>query len=258
MNATELPLDEMILENSIRIRRPDKGAQKIFARMSELNPENPRVTEFAKYLSYESIVNGFKPERGAIDVMEKLYLSKNIPVLAYALAHIYLNHGAVTLNSDEILRRAAARCETDGIIYPVFKLIKDKTILTPYIEKNRAFMYKSRAGRTAALYYKPSGTENFSRIEMKYAGFGVYLAHVTHFYGEKLVYYISEETAAGSVAGQEQTVENTRVHVLDDKDDAFYAINDALVFERMFKYDRVEEIITDRLKEFPRVKSWIM
>ncbi len=63
---------------------------------------------------------------------------------------------------------------------------------------------------------------------------------------------------SGSIVTKEAETENNKMTILQEASDAFYTINNALVYEQMFKYDRVEEIITERLQDRQRIKGWII
>jgi hypothetical protein len=273
MNAADAQLDSIILENAVRILRPDRGAQEIFARMYGFMPESPLIGMFAYYCSYEMIINGFKPEYNVVDILEELYLKNAEPVFGHALTHLYYERGTETAKTAEVIKNVIAYCERENVYYPPLEKLKDKSLLTPYIEKNRAFLHKAYPGRKVVLNYTADNTRErkftgdmgagigkWRRADMKYIGFGLYNARVTCFYGEKILYRVSEEMPTGSVSGTETHLTENRVHQLKDLsgEDEFYRINEALILEQMFKYDRVEDIITDRLKEFPRVKGWIL
>jgi hypothetical protein len=237
---------------------------------------------FALYASYEAIVNGAKPEYETIEVMEKLALGplyepaekedagqdavrgRDARFVYYGLCHVYANHNITTFHSEEIFRRAMILCETDGFIFPIFKDIKDKALLTPYIEKNQPFIYKAGKGKRVFLHYRvhgggsPAGSGEYIKKQARYVRFGIYAACVPVFFGEKLSYHFSEEAATGSIETKESQAENNLIHLVENSSDLYYIINNAIIYESMFKYEAVEEIITNRLKEAPRLKAWLV
>jgi len=258
MAAPERSLDEIILENAIFTHAPDNGAQRVFVRMCEMDSGNALAADFAQYMAYEMIANSLRPARDTIGCLERLFAETGEPFLAYALAHTYLAHEVKTAQSTDILAQAIRLAEADGILFPIFKQLKDKTVLTPYIEKNRPFLHRSAPGKTVILYYKTENGEAYREQPMRYTRFGLYLAHVPHFFGETLTYYISEQMSAGSVSSKEAAVQNERPHLLDTSGDPFYALDDALINEHRFRYEQVESMITERLRERPRIKSRII
>lgn len=258
MSCPEQGLDEIILSNAIWMHKIDGGTQKIFLRMLELNRSNPLINDFALYLAYEIIINGFTPEPEVIESLEALFLYNDEHFLGYALCHYYINNNIDTLSSDKIIGRCAGFCEEDGFIFPVFKQVKDKKLLTPYIEKHTPFMYKGFSDKKADLFYRLEGDSEFKKKEMRYARFGLYFAHITHFYGEGIEYYFGEQTSGGSTLTKTGRAENNSVNLIEEPEDDYFAINNAFIYEQMFKYDKVEEIITARLAEAPRIKGWIV
>ncbi|MCL2703199.1 MAG: DUF5717 family protein [Defluviitaleaceae bacterium] len=267
LNAPSEILDENIINNAIWTRRFDPGAQKVFAAFFSRSPQNPYIMAFALYAAFEAIINHAKPEYETIEVLEKLALgpmpedaggAADIRFIHYALCHIYLGHGITTFSSGEILRQAIAFCETDGIIFPVFKEIKDKSLLTPYIEKNQTFIYRGGKGKRVKLLYKPANASEFAQKSMRYIRFGLYAAGIPVFYGEKLNYAVSEESATGSIMTKEAETQNSVMRIVENTGDMYYVINNAIIYESMFKYEAVEEIINGHLKEVPRVKAWLM
>lgn len=267
LNAPSDILDENILNNAIYTRRFDIGAQKVYNAFFDRRPDSPHVLAFAMFAAYEAIIAGAKPEYETIEVLEKLALGpvaddeswdEDIRFVHYGLSHIYLNHSISTVNSVKILRRSMRYCETDGFIFPIFKEVKDKSLLTPYIEKNQPFIYKGGKGKRVVLFYKSASDADFVQKNMRYIRFGLYAANLPVFHGETLQYMISEEASSGSIVTKEAQVENNLMRLVENAADLYYIINNAIIYESMFKYEAVEEIITEHLREAPRVKGWLL
>ena len=254
MSVSDQRLDEMILQNAIFTHTPDTGAQRVFTRGCDAGGGDA-VSAFAQYLAYEIIVNGFTPAYETIDCMEALFLRTGDHFTAYALAHVYLAQSTQTVRSADVLQQAVLLAEEDGFIFPIFKQLKDKTIITPYIEKNRPFIYKAPPDRRVLLVYRTSDNGAVTELPMRYIRFGLHMAHITHFFDETITYQFCEQMLTGSVLTKEDSVTNSRLPLLEDMDDAFYAINSALIHERMFKYEQVEAIIAEHLQPLPRIKG---
>jgi len=258
MGEAEAGLYTKILEIAIRTRSgAGKSVQGIFAKMVELSADSDIARDFAAYLSYEIIIGGLVPEYDAIYAMEKLCGSDD-DFIAYGLAHVYIKNSVTTANSQEILRRATVLARDADIIWPVFKEIRDKNLILPYIEKNMPFVYRGRAGHTVSMHYKAAGDADYTEVPMKYLRFGMFVCYIPLFYGEELEYYYKEAITghSSSITTVPTKIANNRPHLLEKTADLYYIINSALVFEQMFKYDKVEEIVTERLaeKEPPRAK----
>jgi len=257
MGEADAGLYTKILEIAIWTRNgTGKNVQSIFVKMSDLSPKDEILHDFGIYLTYEIIIGGLVPEYDAIHALERLFQATDEAFLAYGLAHVYLKNSITTGNAPEILGRAIDAARDADIIWPVFKEIKDKNLISSYIEKNMPFVYRGKAGNAVSLHYKAMGEADFEEVPMKYLRFGMFMCYVPLFYGEELEYYFKESIATGSITTVPAKIANNRPHLLEKTADLYYIINSALVYEQMFKYDRVEEIVTTRLteKEPPRAK----
>ncbi|MCL2462248.1 MAG: DUF5717 family protein, partial [Defluviitaleaceae bacterium] len=242
MSVTEIGLDEKILENSLWMHKLDAGSQKAFVRMAQNSPENPLTERYAYYCVYEMIANKAKPSYETLLILEKMYDKNKDEILAIGLAHAYLLHDALTFRTEAILAAAIEAQEKMGVLFPIFAGRRDKTGVSAYIEKNRAFLYKGLPGKDMRLYYKAGDDADFRWKRMKYFRFGIYLCAVPQFYGEEIVYYYSETHPTGSISTKEETVRDTGVYINEDSEDPYFTINNALIYEQMFKYDEAEKM----------------
>ncbi len=272
LSAPQENIDAIILKNSIWAHSLDKGTQMVFVRMYENSPENELIGMFTYYCIYEIIINGVKPEYETIEVLEKIFAKYNDKILGYGLSYVYLQHNITTLNSDEIIKKSLIFMQSDGILFTIFKNCKDKKISSPYILKNTPFIYRSVPNKDVYVYYKFDQNEEFKRKKMKYFRFGIYLSKVIHFYSEKLIYYFCEQLPTGSIVTKEYTITNNNIFIADQNnnlvglpktsselsDIQYFAINNALIYESMFKYEQVEEIITHSLKDILKVRGKLL
>lgn len=257
MNVTEPRLMEIILKNSVEMHIFDEESQLVFAEMYENDPNNELVGAFAYYCIYEMIVNKSKIEYEALNVLERIYIQTKDRLLAYGLSHNYLQNKTDTLDTENILKDALKFMEEDNLTFPVFKNIKDKNLTTPYIEKNEPLIYIGAPKKDVYVYYRIDDGQKYRKEKMRYFRFGIYMCNIALFYGEKLSYYFSEEKASGSIDTKEFNLQKDRLYVNDKEMDSYFNINNALVYEQMFKYAEVESIITEMLKEqkITRAKS---
>ncbi len=253
-NIQDIRLYEIILKNSLYTHSFTQSAEKAFAQIYKKDFEHQLIGIFTYYSIYEIIINNARPQYETIDVLEKMFNKYGDKLLAYALCTVYIEHELQTKNSVNILESAARSLEADGFMLPVFKKLKDNGAKTPYIEKIEPFIYKGSPNKDIYFYYKTDEDEKFSFKKMKYFRFGLYTACITLFYGEKATYYFSEEMSTGSIETKEETVENNR-EVITESNDKFFVINNALVYERMFKHEQVEEIITQSLKDLKKIRG---
>jgi len=206
------------------------------------------------------LVNKIKPEYDTIGVLESVFRKHHDNILGYALSNIYIVHGITTLHSDEVLSRTLVFMEREGFILPIFKRSQDKKLRTPYIEKYQTFTYKALPEKDIRLYYCADGETEYRKRQMEYFRFGIYYTIVPHFYGERLKYYFSEEMPTGSITTKECEIDNNHVYLdeVEAETDQFYVINNALIYEHMFKYGKVEEIITESLRESHEVRAKLL
>lgn len=262
MSAAELSLDELILKNAITMHMLDRGSQDVFRRMAENNTASLVSREFAIYMMYEILINQARLDNETLAVLEKLFftqdLNKHRNIWLFGLSTEYLLYDIYTPRSDEIIALALEACEEMGILLPVFKQKKDKIKAAPYIEKNQPFITKGLPERKINLCYRTDPNAEYRKKEMRYLFFGLFAAIVPHFYGEKIEYCFSEEMPSGSIVSVPAFADNQSVSISNVSSDPYYLINDALVYEQMFKYNKVEEIISERLSEKRRVRGWIL
>ncbi|MDR2166532.1 MAG: DUF5717 family protein [Clostridiales bacterium] len=255
----EPKLHTKILEIAIQTRNSGKNVQDVFVQMAEKAATAPIIADFAHYLSYEILTNGTIPKQPVVNILEEIYITTGDAILGYALAHIYIGGGGLnTEKSREILAKVLNIAAQDNIIFPIFKEIKDKSLILSYIEKNRPFCHRARAGDDVALHFRIGQKGDFIRIPMRYLAFGLYLCHIPHFYGEEIEFYYSQSRAAGSITTAPAKITNNIAHILEKSGDLYYTINNALLYEQMFKYEQVEEIVTAQLAKKAGIRAKIM
>lgn len=270
IQAPEIMLDKKILENCIGMNKLDTASQKVFARMYSSLPDADVIDNFIYYLCYEILILNKRIENETLDILEKHFANTKDRLLAYSLTHYYINMSLTTQSSNEIISQALSFMEEDGLLFECAAAVKDKSMLRPYIIKNQPFVYRTLPNKNVFLYYRIDNTEvsrvngakyrddETYRIKMKYFRFGMYMCSVPHFYNEKLIYYFSEEMSGGSISTAKMEVTNTRVAINENTEDMYFTINNALIYEQMFRYNEVEKIITSSLQAVRKVKGKIL
>jgi hypothetical protein len=259
LSVTAPQLDEKILSNSLWMCKWDSHVQKAFVRLTAgSTPAAGLPARFVEYCTYEMLANGTRPEYDTLNILEQAYLNSKDNLLAWALCHVYLRHNITTFRSESIQREAIQSQEEAGILFPVFRENRGG-ISSAYIEKNQPFIYKGLPDKDVWLYYKIDDNAAYSAQRMDYLRFGLYLTALPLFYNETLTYYFSEEMPTGSITTKEASIQNEAVYLHHKEgDDIFFTINNAVIYEQMFKYEQVEKIITGLVKDVKPVRSGLL
>ena len=268
-NIASPELDEKIIHNSIWSHELSEAAQKAFVRFVRDKPEgHPAIWSFVQFLIYEILTKGAKLEYEIINLLEKYLLSQAIidneendfwlNMLAWSLCHIYLRENITTFNSDSVWENALRAMEDKETMFPIFREMRNHHEKHPYIKKMQPFMYKDIPGKNILLYYKFDDEPVYNNKKMDYIRFGIYLTCLPIFFGEKIIYYFSDEIPTGSITTQEAEISCETVYINDTSGDDFFLLNNAVIYERMFKYDKVEQIISGLVKEPKQIRGKLM
>ena len=249
-------LDAIVLEMAIGLASFDVGAQRAFVRLSGSN-KSKLQSDFVELAAYEMLAKGTLPEYDVLVILEKTCLqNEEHKHLLWGLACTYARNNITTLKSSDIYARAIKSLQADGVLFPVFKDLQ--YLRSPYVEKHEPLVYSTAPGKDCFVYYKTAESEAFYSKKMTYVRYGLYVAIIPLFYGETLEYYFSEETKAGSVTTPTAETRNKKPFFHDDSSDLYFAINNAVINEQMFKHDRVEEIVTKLVKEVIPVRARLL
>ena len=252
-------LDERALEMALGMADFGRGAQRAFARLCRGGAKRELTDGFLKLAAYEMLAKGTRPEYDTLALLESRCLQGGADrLLLWGLAGCFARHGIATLGSRAVTEMALASMQAAGVLLPVFKEAAGPA--SPYVEKHAALLHRARPGMDCYAYYRVGEAKTYHRKKMAYAGFGLYAAAVPLFYGESLCYYFSEETKSGSVATAPTETRNKKPFLHDAKDggDAFFEINNAAIYEHMFKHERVEEIVARLTKDTVPVRPGLM
>ena len=108
------------------------------------------------------------------------------------------------------------------------------------------------------MYYRINDDTAFTSVPMQYVKYGLYVACIPSFYNEEITYYFSEEMPSGSITTREATVKNSNAFLHENPADLFFTINNAIIYEQMFKHDQVEKIIGSLVKDVQPVRSGLL
>jgi len=253
-NRTAFALDAKVLESALCMASFDKHAQKAFVRLySRAEIYGEILEKFTELATFEMLANQSRPSYDVLTILEKNYTERNV-LLAWALATVYLRYNITTFKSEKIIRFAILASENEGILFPVFK---EAASANPFVEKFQPFLYRSLPEKNCKLYYKIDGKE-YASLAMQYVRYGLYVAIVPMFYNESFTYFFSEESATGSVTTKELSVTNAKPFLCENSADEYFVINNAIIYEQMFKHDRVEKLISKLVKDIAPVRARIL
>jgi len=244
-------LDRRIIKIAVSIEKWDADAQKAFVR---LHLQGQEVTAFVDYATKELLANSKSAEYDTVIALEDIFLKNNNNLLCWALGACYLTHNITTPRSQQILKAAVEKLETEEIIFPVFKQLRGFA----FLEKNYPFLHKNVENKKIILNFKQKNAEIFTKITMKYVGYGLYSASLPLFYNDELICFFSEEKSAGSIATEENTVKNTTPFLFDHSADPFFDINNALIYEKMFDCAGIERSLQNLHKKAQTVRSKLL
>ena len=258
-DVTSISLDKLILETALWMAQWDTDAQKAFVRVCNLGDKTTDeiIVQFIEYATYELFANAARPEYDTLDILEACCLQEpENTLLTWGLASCYLHHNITTVKSEAILSLAIETLESKGILFPIFK--ESRFARVPYIEKNQPFLHRGLPGKDYRFNYRIDDAPGFIAIPMQYVKYGMYVACIPLFYNEEITYYFSEELATGSVGTKASTVKNTTPFLYNHPSDQFFTINNAIIYEQMFKHDQVEKALGKLVKDVQAVRSKLL
>jgi len=256
-------LDIKILSGDLWAHQCDTYTQKAFRRLLTANKAQEECAQFIKYCTCAMLTQNLVPEYEIINILEKHYLAhepehphenqqescstvSSNTLLLLALSHLYLHHNISTFRSDKLLRKAVYAQEATGLLLPLFK--ENKPIAYPYLEKYQPFLYQDQPDKDIRLNYRLDNTKDFNSIPMQYLAYGLYVAKLPIFYNETVTYYYSDEMPTGSISTHQASHKNTTPYLHTNPQDDFFAINNAIIHEHMFRHQEVESIVDGLLK----------
>jgi len=253
---SNINLDKRILETAIWMAQWDNHAQKSFVQIFIENNDPHLFDQFVEYATYEMLANSAHLEYDTLEILESKCLQDKDIFLTWALASCYLTHNITTPNSNKLLALALDTLESENILFPIFK--ESRFARIPFIEKYQPFLYHGLPGKKYHLNYRIDNTATFTQVPMQYIKYGMYIATIPLFYNEELSYYFSEEMETGSIQTKEAQIKNVTPFLHDHPTDQFFAINNAITYEQMFKYDQVEKTISALVNDVQHVRSKLL
>lgn len=248
-------LDELIVEKALMMSAFDIQVQRAFVRLGG-KKRTPLLEKFVELAVYKMLKEEVRPEYDVLVILEKKCLEEGERFLLLAVAATYVKYGITTLKSDGIIANALEVMEETGELLPVFKELAG--IKNPFVQKHEPLVHVAAPGKDCFVYYRTDEEEQFLVKKMDYMRYGMYIAQIPLFFGETLQFYFSEETKSGSVTTAMREAKNKKPFLYEDSHDEYFTINNALIYEQMFKHEKVEEIIGKLVKEVQPVMAGLL
>ena len=251
-NIKDTRLDTRILETALWMACWDINIQRAFVRLHVSGCAGELTAQFVEFATFKLLADAVCLEYDTLEILEQL----RDEMLTLGLASCYLQYNVTTHKSEEILADAMDILEKSGILLPVFK--EKKFARIPFIEKLQPFVYRGLPGKDYRLNYCIDDANTFIQMPMRYVKYGLYIACLPVFYNEEVAYFFSEEMPTGSIATKTETLKNIVPFLHDHPTDRFFAINNAITYEQMFKHDQVEKTVGTLVKDVQAVRSGLM
>jgi len=277
-------VDTKILSGDVWMHNVDIYTQKAFRRLYTAQKASQECQKFIDFCSFAMLTQGFEPEYDIINLLEKIYTAnssqvKKVPInslsdtishdnqdttnnelcantkLLLALCSAYLLQNITTLQSDGLITQAVMAQEAVGILLPAFK--ENKPHPHPYLEKYQPFLHQAKPDKDIRLYYS-FGDETFKSTPMQHLGYGLYTTKIPLFFNETVMYYFSEEMPTGSITTPVARQKNTNPYFNHHHQDNYFAINNAVIYEQMFRYEEVEKIVDGLVKDSATVRAKLL
>lgn len=133
-----------------------------------------------------------------------------------------------------------------GIVMPFYRNYFGSAVqLSAYLDKTMV-EYRTKPGSRVTIHYLLQGKENdgqeYTHEEMRDMFGGIYVKDFILFFGEKLQYYITEESEAG-----EQVTQSSVISAADAGEEGFAGrfgiLNDIMIGETLQDYNTVEDLL---------------
>ncbi len=223
----------------------------IFRAYCRRGGSEPLMLAFVSGCCYDYVVGGQIIEPYTFQCIMQLYgnLAQVQPVCKIAFLQYYAENKA---EQTEEIRRVCCDFLRDlseaGVVLPCYREYPGYIPQMDEYQDKTIVEYRTKPGRRVFIYYvirRDEGTkEEYRREEMRAVYGGIYVKEFLLFFGEKLQYYITEESANG-----EQPTESGEINKSDAAQDGFESrftmLNDIMVGMTLNDYDTVDGLLRE-------------
>ena len=230
-HINNINLDIKILSDAIKMRHLSPSVQQVFMRLYTFSDDIEVVKDFVYYLCYQVISNNISLEKDIIETLKAIYIrdeENKLLLITLGIAQIKTNEEEQDEDANGIIKAALAHLHKEGMFLPAFADVDTRYFCVTHIGK---------PDQTLTLYYKIKDQEDFTYTQMKYFRFGIYVAFLPIFYNDEIEYHIYE------LNEEVKHYKNEKFNLAKDTDSTFFAINNALIYYEMFKYDDMEKTL---------------
>ena len=230
-------LDQSLLTEAIQMQNISPMVQQVFVRYYAQYPDEKLSSDFIYYLCYQLLTGSELVGTEMVSVIETLAMASDRPnYLLYLSLCMALPQVSETYR-ETIVQATLAYLDSIDVFFPGLMGL-DSPHLSPRQATLFAVSHRAKPDQSVYLVLQIDGGEH-QRIAMDYFRFGMYLASFPLFYQEEIRYYFEEAEQVSEV----YTVTHTQARLKKDSDHLFFRINNALLYQEMFKHKELEQTL---------------
>ena len=232
-----IDLDKKILTEAIKFQNISNNVQQVFLRFYKALPNDNVSSDFIYYICYQILACDQKINQQVVNILEELALDskKENYFLYITLSTCLISYNSK--NKDAILNKTMSYLNDINIFFPIFMNLDEKYLTTKQ-KSLFAINYKSKKGEKISITFKIDDYEP-QKISMDYFRFGIYLSSFPMFYNEKVIYSFENQKNKSD----EYEYVNTKTLLKQDTENKFFLINNAILYNELFKHKNLEETL---------------
>lgn len=211
------------------------------------------VRAFLSQCSYDYFVKDRVTDAAVFEELGKVFAQGTELLLVCKLAFVRYLSEQSTIRSEEtnrVLGQLLYELVEQGITLSCFSAFQNSFSFMKSFNDKTILEYKTVPGAVVNVRYmiehKESTGEDYHSREMKEVYDGVYTTQFTLFFGEKLFYYIVEETADSQEVAESKSI--SRSDISSEDADRFSMLNDIMISETLHDYDTMHQLMHDYSK----------
>ncbi len=140
----------------------------------------------------------------------------------------------------------------DNVVLPYFTVLAEKFPCMLRFEDKTIIEYRAHPDSRIMLHYmieqKGSSEDDYRSVEMTDVFGGVYTAQFVLFFGEKLLYYITEERDGRNEITESNSVSRNDMGNNNSPSDRFRLLNDIMISQTLQDYETVKSLLEEYIR----------